>query len=1592
MSVGRRLAAFSGMRIDLSHLRSIESAVSSDFDSVLRGLFTGLNQPYLVRGFDIVIPSAAINASALQITVADSVVLHSSATESGTIMQVPTTYPVETLNAQNIRVTGSFQANSLNYVSLDYRRKTDTLTVDQTSGWSPSEQLEFQRTAPIGRILDYNFIISTTGFSTNLPLYIVKTSVTGAVQYITKSVPDLFRLGSGGANPNALHSYNWGNTINSQPGANARREWINTNLTLNANSLTVEPGAPALAFQYGDFAVKNMKSWMDAIMTRIKEMSNSEYWYLDTNVPGGPPGPTSDQLNLHDVWFDSVGSVQTGAGTISYNLVLESTLPSDGAFQSPLSDPSAGVGDIYVQGQTSFTKATVTSFNAGRVIVNSLTSAAFIYNESLLMHRTFHPNLGKWVTFDYPRNSNRYGSFQRQTSSLAPLALNVATWSYVNINGPTATNGWSIVTVSTNTPHGLNIGQFARIEGLIGVATHVPNGVHRIISVPSSTSITIISDALQTGAATVSGSNTCVLDTNEHHPYSPDLLITAFVPTTGTLAKVTVPNHNYLPAQSLTGNFAVTSNLISNINNMTNLRIGMKVYSVNFTGGFAYILGINVGLSQVEVSSNSLNTATAQAFTAKQIVFLNGLQATGFTYNQINGAFDIVSLSLQGDIIVDLGVTVTTTSLAVNARADLLYHAFNLSITAAQPNAFNVSNTSALAIAGDKVQFLIGLDTLPLLGNAAGSYILDGVVAHSIVRDPVRVSTITNDGAGNLTVNTFVPHGLSSTGTVTFTLYGNPDLSQYIRSYTNVTIGYVSANVFTISGTGIISVASYTNPGNDNTFVNFSDNPYAGPIQWSSDIVIKGIIGDLSFTIPQTAIVDISDPNVSPVANQFNVNGVTGTAYLRDKEVLFIKLERNKTVSSGTIFSDAGGGSVIVTASIMTDFNGGALVPGDYLKFSDEDDSKWIKIKTINATTVVLESDSNQDPDIVQRPAKSGSMVYCKGSYPLVYVKKHYLVDVSGSTYWLAIRRDNAGMTSKAYFRDMEISAGEVRQINDPITNNLLTYTGAMTEGAVNPNYSYSDPTGDFRHSQDLVIESVDNLTRQVTFTSSPVRGFQNRDQLVYNDGSMLHYFNVNFPLSTKTVILDEDTAVLAASNTVTLNSLDQFIQDQDNLTLAMRKEDRQAGAVDTAMKRPIYDESIFIQQINLSGAGTVRSGSYIYKGTLINPTALAWVVHGNAIVTETIESSSITMPGGHSTIGSNAILVNLVLGTFNDGDGLYQNGVSTGRLVNNPSNPPFAAPSVAGGVGIGVELVLPPNKRTQITGSGIVAYGAHSIYKQSSNPNLTGEELLVIVNDGIREAIQDYTETFGGPKAKIKLVRSVPPNTRIRFRALTAFGSVLAAKPTGVSLQTAYNSGATIDLIPGTPVEITASNVNGGEVAEIVRGSIAINGGVSQLGGIFNESGDQGFVIGSESNKPKQAWTGLEALKTHSSHPGSAVMRFTAAQVITGAAGTLVASSVLTLTDNYAYRIKINATARRSDGPLGIASFTMEGTFYALAGVAIAAGSPISSINGADGGGTSYAIAFGLSGNQVIAVSYGESGATVQWVLEIESQAVGVA
>lgn len=1649
MATNRRFQYYSGIRTDVPHLRSLESAVANDFDSVLRGMVTGLNQPYLLRGFDVVIPSASIQATSLVMKVADSSVLHSSASEAGTIMSVPASQPDEVLSDTNDRVIGSFQNGVANYISLDYRRITDMASIDQTAGWVPSENLEVQRAVPIASVLDYRFVISTSSFGSLLPLYIVGIDAAGFVTYITKAVPSLFRLGRGGSNPLSTFSFGYQSLLNPQTGN--RREWINTN-GIVSNSVSAVPGDDANAFAFGDWSIKSLKDWMDAVMTRFKEITGSNYWYIDTSFGNPQPG----QFNLFDVWWDSgAGSVLTGNGNISFNIVLEATAPTSGVWQSRFTDSGITSGDSYVKGITSGTTGLVVSFTNNRLVINTVTNDnGFILNEPLEGRRIYRPILSLWqLDDDVDDGTSRFARMTRTPSSSASW-LEGASWSF---------NG-KVITITTTTPHGLVAGQVVQLADFDST-TFPPNGTHFVKSVPSTVSFVITAARVPTGAPIFTSINNVRVDNQTIHPYVPKFSISGWS-SSGTTLTITAPAHTFTAPVTRTGTTGIGSDIITALSDTSDLAVGMDVSDgvVNIPAG-TYITEI-ISLSSVRIS-NDAAVSGSTSITFSYIITLQGLDSTVSADEPvINSRFVIDNVLPNMDIEVTIsgalaGVEVPTSDDFV--RPD--YHEFNIVVTDAVPSIYNVTDIITQAFSPTEFQYVIGPTILPPQTSASGAIQLDGVDAVSTVADPIEVKRIENSGS-NVRVTTFVPHNETPGGPKTVTVYGDSSLSAFIRIYTNVTVSSLSLsptdivsitrtsgivtvvtsnpheltsgesvqisgstpstfdtagsevtfisttsfsypnsgvdtvttvqpsilklNQFLMAGSGLPFASTYINSGSDNTFLNFPNNPYPGPIEWDADIFIKGIIGDKYFKIPQSATA-----SGTSTANIFNVDGQTGTAFLQDREVAYIVIERNALVSNGQNFSCSAGGPIVGSSSPL-DIHSNVLEAGDFVRFDSDPESLWFRILNVSGNTINLISDyTGLTPDSTQRPTATGSLRYTKGTYDTVFVQPHYLVENSPNTYWIAVRRDNDNSNGQVYFRGLELRAGESVDIGNQIANNLLIYTGAGNEAATSPNYTQIDPSGAWKATETLEISDVNYNTHEVTFVTAPALGFQKDDRIQKISGPSTFNFTISSPLTERTVVTQEAVSALNPGDMVTYFRLNFSIEDPDNLTLAIRKEDRQLAKVNTDLNRPIYDESVYIQQVNMNGSGTVRSGSFIYKGAFpTNITALAWVLHGSANDSETIEGASVTMPGGD--FGPDSILVHIYFGSFDDGDTVNQNGAPVGtRTVDNLSNPPFEAPSVPGDLSVGTEIVLPPNRRTQlVSGTDFITWPTNSAYRASTDPALAGEELLVVINDSLRQAELDYRESFGGPKGKIRIGRDLPENTRIRFRNLGSVGSIIASSVSGISLQLAYNAGNTIVTAIGVPVSVIASDFASQGTALRLTGNLEIDGrsGPNVINGIMgplSPNVDQAFVIGKEANKPKEIWTALTAKKTQVAWDGSAWTEKTAVQVTTTSAPTVVTDSDIVVPDNRAIRVCMTLTGREATG-LGSASYRIEGLFYREGGNVTLVGSPSNLIVGQNGSGTLTSFVFGITNPDTVqGVIIGHPTQTWYWTSTIEYQMV---
>lgn len=318
MAVLRQFNILGQERLDVPHFRAMESAAAADFD-LLMGMMVCGKRSFILNGFKAVTTGAiGAKATALQVATASSKLAHYNASESGTIFFVPADRTTEVLSPTNSRVVGSFTANAVNYVGIDVRRSADDSTADTAMFFDADTHKETPKTVPLGRTLDYVFVISTTDFTSTPTIAAVAKVTTDASNNVT-ALEDarnlLFRLGSGGSVPDFKNAYPW---------PEGRLETLTGDV-----------------FTGGDRAIPDMKSWMDSMMTRLWEVGGGERWYssvADRNVKMTKTGS-----------FFSNGEYFEWDGTHLHWKGVRFTFPNSTGYYNDVADQtsnSAGLTDL----------------------------------------------------------------------------------------------------------------------------------------------------------------------------------------------------------------------------------------------------------------------------------------------------------------------------------------------------------------------------------------------------------------------------------------------------------------------------------------------------------------------------------------------------------------------------------------------------------------------------------------------------------------------------------------------------------------------------------------------------------------------------------------------------------------------------------------------------------------------------------------------------------------------------------------------------------------------------------------------------------------------------------------------------------------------------------------------------------------------------------------------------------------------------------------------------------------------------------------------------------------------------------------------
>ncbi len=265
MAVLGRLLISSAERVDLPDMLSIDSYAAGDWKFFLKGLVGG-DKPFILKGFDIIDPQNAIGTQSCSIRVADSMVFYPGS-NAGSFF-----HGLEEGHPQAAPLVPELRKNATNFVYLTF--STFNTSVDTRAFWDPDKDGgvggEFTQDVNTESVLKVDVNVSTGSFPANT-IPIAKITVGPVViTSITDCRDLLFRLGTGGINPDPFAEYQF-------------RALPDSSYQRSEPPITMVAGGDN-PFQGGDKNVLSLKEWMDLIMTKLKELSGTVYWYEDLST------------------------------------------------------------------------------------------------------------------------------------------------------------------------------------------------------------------------------------------------------------------------------------------------------------------------------------------------------------------------------------------------------------------------------------------------------------------------------------------------------------------------------------------------------------------------------------------------------------------------------------------------------------------------------------------------------------------------------------------------------------------------------------------------------------------------------------------------------------------------------------------------------------------------------------------------------------------------------------------------------------------------------------------------------------------------------------------------------------------------------------------------------------------------------------------------------------------------------------------------------------------------------------------------------------------------------------------------------------
>jgi len=288
LAVLGRLLIGSGERLDLADLLSVDSYVAADFKYLIQS-FIGADKPYILHGLDVINPQDSLGFNSISLRIAESVVYYPGAQAGAFYYGLKEGH----INAQPL--VPELRQNATNFVYLTLGT-LDTAR-DSRAFWDPDQNGgaggEFSQDVNTQTALKIEVNVSTSTFPENT-IPICKVVIGTVISSIEDCRDHFFRLGTGGISPDPFSTYNF----RKDPSASYARLEPPGKMT---TALNPNP------FQGGDKNIRTLKEWMDVVMTRIKELGGTTYWYQGSATPGSGP-------SINNAFLDALGSTIKSKG------------------------------------------------------------------------------------------------------------------------------------------------------------------------------------------------------------------------------------------------------------------------------------------------------------------------------------------------------------------------------------------------------------------------------------------------------------------------------------------------------------------------------------------------------------------------------------------------------------------------------------------------------------------------------------------------------------------------------------------------------------------------------------------------------------------------------------------------------------------------------------------------------------------------------------------------------------------------------------------------------------------------------------------------------------------------------------------------------------------------------------------------------------------------------------------------------------------------------------------------------------------------------------------------------------------------------